>query len=291
MNLIDIASWQHGIDLPAVFSGNPSLGGVIVKATQGTSYVNPDYPAWAAWLADNGKPLGLYHYLDLYGADAEARHFAQAAEPYIGRATLAIDYEGNTVRKGAKYLKACLDEVYRLTGVKAFVYCSLSIVQTNGLADIAAAGYPLWVAQYADNNPVHGFVSDPWQRGSCSPFDKITMQQYTSHGRLTGWGNNLDFDLFHGDEDAWDKLAPAMGGSVLEPLKPADPAVVAEVLMGYYGIGAKRVAELTNAGYDAESVQRKINELYAIAQKCRPIVGNDMDYILSIVKIMRQMEV
>ena len=35
MNLIDIASWQAGLDLEKLFRLNPTLDGVIVKLTQG----------------------------------------------------------------------------------------------------------------------------------------------------------------------------------------------------------------------------------------------------------------
>ena len=46
MNLIDIASWQQGLDLKSAFTLNPALDGVIVKVSQGTGYVNPPAKAW-----------------------------------------------------------------------------------------------------------------------------------------------------------------------------------------------------------------------------------------------------
>ena len=54
MNFIDIASWQAGIDLDKMFRTNP-LDGVIIKATQGTQYVNPEYAAWFKWLSEHIK--------------------------------------------------------------------------------------------------------------------------------------------------------------------------------------------------------------------------------------------
>lgn len=291
MNIIDISSWQSGMNLKTMFDKNPSLNGVIVKTTQGLSYVNPPAKDWLTWLMSNNKPFGVYHYLDVYGAEAEARHFVEASKPYIGKGILAIDYEGNTLRQGAGYLKQCLDEVYRLTGVRAFVYVSQSFIATQAFGPIVEAGYPLWLAQYADMNPVHGFKEIPWQKGSIYPWDKYWIHQYTSCGYLEGWNNNLDFNKFYGNTSDWAKLA---GGSVApEPtpapatLKPADPVVVSEVLMGRYGIGDERIQKLTADGYDPKKVQAKINELYTIASKVRPLIADNLDYINSIIKLAR----
>lgn len=290
MNIIDIASWQSGMDLESVFNKNPTLDGVIVKITQGTGYVNPPAKNWLSWLVDHKKPFGVYHYLDLYGAEAEAKHFVELADPYIGKAILAIDYEGNTVRKGTTYLKQCLDEVYRLTGVKPFVYVSQSFISSQDFSSIVNDGYPLWLAQYADSNITHGFIDKPWQKGSVFPWNKYLMHQYTSCGRLVGWDNNLDFDKFYGTQDDWISLAKGSKGQPSDPkpsLKPVDPLVVSEVLMGRYGIGDERIQKLISSGYDPESVQAKINELYIVASKVSPLISSNLPYINSIVKIAK----
>ena len=293
MNLIDIASWQRGIDLQSLFAKTP-LDGVIVKATQGLTYVNPDYAAWTKWLSDHDKPFGVYHYLDLYGAEEEARHFVETVKPYIGKATLTADYEGNTIRKGTVYLKAFLDEVYRLTGVKAFVYVSQSYIATGGFGEIANAGYPLWLAQYASSTEiVNGFRDNPWQKGSVSPFPKIWMHQYTSCGRLAGWKDNLDLDQFKGSYSAWLELArgeDAPPAPAPPALKPADPTVVLAVLKNEYGTEAStptRSTRLRAAGYDPESVQKKINQLYETSAKLKQDIGNDMPYINALLWIVR----
>lgn len=294
MNLIDISSWQKGIDLSILFANNP-LHGVIVKATQGLSYVNPEYAGWVKWLDDNDKPFGVYHYLDLYGAEAEARHFVETVKPYIGKTTLTADYEGNTIRKGTVYLKAFLDEVYRLTGVKPFVYVSQSFIATGGFGDIAKAGYPLWIAQCADRATVNGFLDHPWQKGSVSPFSSYVMHQYTDCGRLNGWNGNLDFDQFNGSYALWLSMARGEADQTPAPtttpapstLKPADPSVVLDVIKNKYGIGQNRVNALRQAGYDPASVQSKINELYLVASKVKQDIGKNMDYINAILWIAR----
>lgn len=293
MNLIDIASWQQGMDMASMFRLNPALDGVIVKVSQGTGYVNPYAKAWLDWLTASGKPAGTYHYLDLMGAEAEARHYVENVKPWLGRTALAIDYEDTTLSKGTGYLKACLDEVYRLTGVKPMVYCSQSVTQAQDFGAIAAAGYRLWVAQYADFKIVNGFISTPWQKGSVAPFPGYIMQQYTSCGHLNGWDKNLDFDLFRGTAADW---AALYGGTAPEPepepeptvLKGPDPVVINEILDNKYGVGAAREKKLREAGYDPQKCQAKVNELYAIAAKIKPLVAGQMDYLNQIIKIVRQ---
>ena len=287
MNFIDIASWQKGINLPALFRDNPSLDGVIVKLTQGTDYTNPEAKGWLDWLKSHDKPFGTYHYLDGSGAKREAQHYAEAVKAYPG-GVLALDYEGTVLAIGTSYLKAALDEVTRLTGVKPLVYCSLSVVSSQDFKAIAETGYRLWVAQYADMQEVKGFLTTPWQRGSVEPFSGYAMHQYTSCGCLSGWGGHLDFDQFRDTAEDWLSLTgfgPEPDIDVLP--KGPDPVVVSEVLAGRYGSGAERAAKLNAAGYAPEEVQAKVNELYGVAQSCKKYVSGNEQYINSICKITK----
>ena len=298
MNLIDIASHQGGMNLSTMFQKNPALGGVIVKISEGTYYANPDAKAWLDWLVANGKPAGTYHYLAKNGAEAEARFYVDHVKPWLGKVALAIDYEEGTLAMGTKYLKACLDEVYRLTGVKPLVYCSqIQALEAQDFSAIAAAGYPLWVAQYADHNPVCAFIENPWHTGTSAPFSKYTMRQYTSDGYLTGWEKNVDFDLFYGNASDW---AALYGGSAPEPTPAPTPdptptpgkmgpdeTVINAVLHGKYGNGQDRISRLEAAGYDADAVQRKINELYATALSWKKKLGDNDQYVNSILYILR----
>lgn len=289
MNLIDIASHQGGMDLEELFRKNASLDGVIVKATEGVGYVNPYCDGWVQTLRKMGKPWGFYHYL--VGADpvAEADYFWQHTRSYFGEGIPCADYEAEALHAGTGYLKRFLDRIYELSGVKPFVYCSLSVVQGQDFKAIADAGYQLWVAQYADMNPVSGFLDHPWQKGSVKPFSRYVMHQYTSNGRLNGWSRGLDFDLFSGSYAEW--MEAARGGTEPTPAhKGADPVVVTEVLQGKYGTAdtvPTRAEQLLAAGYDPDKVQDKINELYAIALSCLKYAAGNMEYINPIVYIMK----
>ena len=282
MNFIDISAWQKGIDLETLFKDNP-LDGVIIKATEGIGYINPCFKEWAEWLDSNEKLWGVYHFLSGADAIAEAEFFFNTVMPYIGKCVPCADYEQNALKRGTAWLKEFLDEFERLSGVKCLVYCSQSVTQSQNFKQIADAGYRLWMAQYADYSPVYGFLENPWHNGSVAPFTGWVMQQYTSCGVLNGWRSYLDFDRFYGNADDWKSLC----GAAPVSLKPADPVVVSNVLAGHYGIGDDRIKKLLAEGYDPVSVQNKINELYSVAAKVKPVVSGDMDYINSIIYIVR----
>lgn len=288
MNVIDISHWQNGISLPNLFKMNP-IDGVIIKATGGVGYRDPNFASWAQWLIDNNTPWGFYHFLndDFRNSSGtrEADFFVSQTKDYFTHGLPVADYEYPATAKGTAYLKEFLDRVYELTGLRSAVYCSLSIVQSQDFKGIAAAGYPLWLAQYPNNNVVYGFIDEPWQSGSYAPFEKYWLHQYTSHGRLVGYGGNLDFDKFFGTVEDWNALV----GKNTPELKPADPVIVSAVLMDEYGTGNERVKNLTKAGYDPTSVQNKINELYGIAVSCQRFVAGNEEYLNSIVKIVRSL--
>ena len=203
MNFIDISNWQRGIDLDTLFTENP-LDGVIIKATEGTGYINPCFTGWAEWL--NGKLWGAYHFCSGADAIAEAEHFYNVTKKYIGQFVPCADYEDNALKRGTAWLKEFLDEYERLSGVKCLVYCSQSVTQSQNFTEIANAGYRLWMAQYADYSPVYGFLETPWHKGSVSPFMGYQMHQYTSCGVLKGWNSYLDFDKFYGTKEDWKSL-------------------------------------------------------------------------------------
>ena len=289
MNIIDIASWQAGIDLKAMFDTNP-LDGVIVKATQGTGYINTEYDAWVKWLLEHDKPFGVYHFANGQDAQAEARHFYNVTQPVVGKAIPILDYEGNALQRGTEWVRKFVDAYRELSGVTCMIYCSLSVVQEQNWSALTEC--PLWVAQYADMKDVYGFVENPWQKGSVAPFHKYWMHQYTSCGRLNSWGGRLDFDKFYGSVEDWNSLCGKSSTPVPAPTptpayKPVDSTIILRVLKNEFGTGTERILKLREEGYDPNAVQKKINELYVTASKVKADIGNNMDYINSILWIVR----
>ena len=88
MKGIDISNWQNGINLSAV-----PCDFVIIKATQGTSYVSPDFRRQIEQALSLGKYVGVYHYIGGQGAKSEAEHFVKTVKPYLKRVLLCLDWE------------------------------------------------------------------------------------------------------------------------------------------------------------------------------------------------------
>lgn len=226
---IDVSNWQRGIDLTRV-----PCDFVIVKATQGAGYVNPDCARAVGQALGAGKCVGVYHYVSGGNATAEADHFADSVRGWLGRVLLAIDWESaqNSAWGNAGYLEAVVARVIGVAGVKPLIYASASVLGT--VAPIASKyDCGLWVAQYANNNAT-GYQDKPWNEGA---YD-CAIRQYSSAGRLSGWDGNLDLDKFYGDRAAWAKYATA--GKTAAPSKPAAPAVPQIAVDGIIGTATVR---------------------------------------------------
>ena len=212
MNGIDISRWNP-INLSKV-----SCDFVIVKATQGTSYVSPRYKEQITQADNLGKLLGVYHYASSGGAIAEAEHFLQTVDAYIGKAILVLDWEGdqNVNFKNPSYAMAWLKYVKDKTGITPFIYMSKSVCRQYAWD----SSYPLWCAQYKNQQP-STYQKEPWtDKKGFGPWDKPLIYQYTSKGQLDGYSGNLDLDIAYMDENEWHSYAS--GEAVSEP-KPTDP--------------------------------------------------------------------
>jgi len=215
MNGIDISRWNT-VDLSKI-----ECDFVIVKATQGTSFVSPTYKQQITQAESLGKLLGVYHYASSGGAVAEAEHFLDTVKDYIGRAILVLDWEGdqNSNFGNPEYALAWLRYVEQKTGIKPFIYMSKSVCrQYKKQWD---PSFPLWCAQYANHTPT-GYQDKPWTDSKgFGPWNGCQILQYSSKGRLNGYNADLDLDKAYMDPDEWTQYAN--GGKVVITEPDAHP--------------------------------------------------------------------
>lgn len=204
MNGIDIASHQAGINLAAV-----PCDFVIVKATEGTTYVNPYCNMHVGQTLNLGKKLGLYHFASGGDANAEADYFVDNIKGYLGKALLVLDWEADAVNRGVAWAKTWLDRVQRRTGVKPLIYMSNSVVNAYDWSSVSSANYGLWNAGYYAGYETMGYNPQAPLIGGTGAWGGAAIYQYTSSGSLDGWGGDLDLDVFYGDGKAWDAYAGA----------------------------------------------------------------------------------
>lgn len=264
MNGIDVSGWQAGINLAAV-----PCDFVIIKSTQGTSYVNKDCDRAYQQAKTAGKLLGVYHYFSGGDPYAEAEFFVKNIKGYVGEAILVLDWEGEQNSKfsqGPAVAKPFLDKVAELTGVRPLIYMSKSVCRQHDWSSVAAL-YGLWVAQYADNNST-GYQSNPWTDSKgYGAWSGPAIYQYSSHGRLAGYNGNLDINIAYMDANGWKSYSGAKSGLVAKPEvsapQQATPTgttldLVYGVMIGRYGSGAERKTKL---GSRYDEVQNMINHI------------------------------
>lgn len=212
---IDISHWQANLDLSRV-AGDFA----IMKATQGTTFVDSSCDVHYQQAIKAGKRRGVYHFADHTDASAEAAFFVNNIRGYIKDAILVLDWEGSFTWDVA-WAKAWLDEVKRLTGVKPLIYMSESVVNSHDWSSVVAADYGLWVAKYRDNAWDFNYdMSTAGTQPSVKWWKGYAMWQWTSSGRLDGYEANLDCNVFYGDASAWDAYALSNGATVTQPVVP-----------------------------------------------------------------------
>lgn len=217
MNGIDIASYQTGIDLSVV-----PCDFVIIKATEGVNYTNPDFTRAYSQAKEQNKLIGIYHYANGAGATAEADYFLSVVGDRVGDAILVLDWEqgGNSAFGSVTYAKQWLDRVYSKTKVRPLIYMSKSVTYGYDWSAVAP-NHGLWVAQYADTNPTN-YQSNPWtDTNGYGAWSSPVIFQYSSTGRLSGWSGNLDLNLAYMDATAWSKYA--QGDNYVAPETPDTP--------------------------------------------------------------------
>lgn len=212
LNGIDIASYQSGIDLSVV-----PCDFVIIKATQGTGYVNPDCDRAYQQAKRAGKLRGTYHYVGGGNAVAEADYYINNIKGYLKDGLLAIDWEAeqNSAWGNEAYLEQLVRRVIERTGIKPLIYSMASrYAQVAAVAKKLDCG--LWIAEYADMNPT-GYQAHPWREGAYA----CAIRQYASTGRLNGWGGNLDLNIAYMTREQWAKYVNPGGKPAAAPAKPA----------------------------------------------------------------------
>lgn len=228
MQGIDISSHQEALDVADV-----DVDFVIIKATGGTSYVNPVCDRHYQQAKKAGVKRGVYHYAGegnrVNSALTEADHFVDNIDGYLGDAILALDLEASKL-VGSKdpvgWAKKWLDRVHERTGIKPVIYINADVERRLDWSRVVAADYGLWLAQWPSNSTEGFGRTDP---PGVEHWGIVALWQFSGHGRIPGYPNDLDLDVFLGDEAAWDAYAgttakPAEPDEPEKPSKPAEPA-------------------------------------------------------------------
>jgi len=194
---IDVSEHQGRIDWQRVKADGISF--VLIKATDGVGFVDPNLKANAAGARGVGLPCGFYHFAHpeshsgktVESAVADARAEADAllaiVFPKSGDLLPVLDLEtpGLPPARMVAWTRAWLERVAERIGVKPMIYTSPGFWSKLGNTT-EFGSYPLWVAHWGVNAPQ---LPKGWQRH--------TIWQYTSDGHVDGIGGRVDVNRLH----------------------------------------------------------------------------------------------
>ena len=214
LNFIDVSSHQADLDLAAVSN---SVQGVIVKATEGTSYVNPYCDGHYRQAGNAGLLRGFYHFAGRGDPFEEAAFFYRNVSGYLHDGIPVLDWEG-VYRDGRPVFEQSVDWVNRfvgrfraLTGIWPWIYANPWRFNRGGVEPNCAR----WVASYPEVAHPTFAQAASWD---CPGADgNVVAWQFCSDGRVSGYGYNLDCSVYYGDRESWLRYAgsdsPGGGGN------------------------------------------------------------------------------
>lgn len=183
MQGIDVSNWQGTVNWAKAKAAGTSFA--IVKATEGTGFVDKQFAANWAGAKKAGVIRGAYHYarpeLD---AKAQAKHFVDTVKPEAGDLFLVLDLEATKGKSKADVLKWTSEfvaEIKAKTGHVPFLYTYPSFWRDTLGNPKDTFGCPLWIAHYGAKTPsIPGGWTD------------YAIWQYSDKGKVAGVSGNVD---------------------------------------------------------------------------------------------------
>lgn len=189
---IDISSHQGNIDLAPL-----PIDFVIVKATEGTGYINPYCDPKVQQAKNLGLCWGFYHFAGVNGAVEEATYFINNCTDYFSQGIPVLDWEGE---QSVEWVNTFVRTVHDQTGIWPWIYANPWRFNQGGVE----ANCARWVAQYP--NVIRPTLDyDPGEPPTTDGL--VACWQYASDGNVSGYDGNLDVNHFFGDRAAWKKYA------------------------------------------------------------------------------------
>jgi len=196
---IDISHWQGPIDWTQVSAAGKRFA--YMKASEGTTFVDPTYLTNWALARAAGMYVGAYHFanpsLDIGDAVAEANHFVDTALPASGELLPVLDLESSGGLAPADliaWVQGYLEQVYQRTGARGVIYGSPNFWKTymGDTTWFGANGYEvLWVAHWT-------LAPAPTVAGGDWGGNGWTFWQYTSDGSVPGITGRVDLNRYNG---------------------------------------------------------------------------------------------
>ena len=188
---VDVSHFDGTIDWAA--ARRDGIAFAIIKATEGTTFVDNRFTTnWANTQA-NGIVHGAYHFFRPKSDPvAQADFFVRiAGSPKSGELPPVIDLEvtdGLTAAQVAAGARTFLQRVQQKTGRVPMIYTSVRVFNSLLGGPSGFNPYPLWVANWNVRCP--NIPNPPWTRW--------TFWQNSDSGTVAGFSDPVDVDRFNG---------------------------------------------------------------------------------------------
>lgn len=204
---IDVSHWQGDIDWQKVKADGIRFA--IIKATEGTAFVDPNFKRNVNGARAAGVRVGAYHYAHPdKDPIQQVEHLLRTMEGLKLDFPPALDLEVNhglSKEQVTHFALRWLSGIERRIGRKPIFYSYTSFIQAYIGAELGS--WPLWIAHYDVDRPRENGVWESWQ-----------VFQYRSTGRVNGIAGSVDMNAM---EEGF--FTSQTGGEAM-PLPPKEPS-------------------------------------------------------------------
>ena len=211
LNFADISNHQGRAGLTDLSPILPKLDGIVVKATEGISFVDSFCDKYIQQLIKTDKLWGFYHFAGNNSPAQEAYWFYKNCSNYFGHGIPVLDWEGN---QDVNWVNSFVRQIHDTTGIWPWIYGNPWRFNQGGVEPNCMR----WLAAYPNIQHPTFTQAQTWEPPTANGV--VGAWQFCSDGRLNGWGGNLDCNLFYGNEVAWRKYA----GVTHKPEQPEQPS-------------------------------------------------------------------
>lgn len=181
---IDVSHHQGVIDWKKVAADGVKFA--LIKATQGTSFVDPKLKTNAKAAAANGIKVSYYHFAEPdQSPTAQVDHFLKTIQGLPLDFPLILDIEGDndwTPATANAFSASFMAYLQQKTGKVQMLYTGAYFAKSK-LTNKELGKYHLWVAHYGTDDPMD---NPTWSRWA--------VFQYTSSGKVAGIAGNVDMN-------------------------------------------------------------------------------------------------
>lgn len=201
---VDVSHWNGFINFDEFIKSDYS-DFMIMKASQGGSFVDGMFDTNMQQCVEHNKLTGMYHFV----TDADYTH---QVDNFLSRydcaknmgacTVLALDVEDDGVKSIPddalkEMILLMVAEIYDNTGVYPLIYCS-TFFRSQHFFDNVCDKCGGWIARYNTNKSA--------KRKDLN----VTIHQFTSKGKVCGIKGSVDLNKAYLTREAWFRLAGKM---------------------------------------------------------------------------------